>query len=123
MNPLLAVAQSAAERGEWWPESWFGRCWVLFGLAAQVIFTGRFLVQWIASEKRGKSYVPVAFWYLSLVGAAMLLTYAVYWKHDPVVAVGQTTGGFIYVRNLMLLRKEKARAEAEVQPWEQSADG
>lgn len=107
MNCLLAIAQNTAERGAWWPDSGFGRFWVLFGFAAQAIFTARFLVQWIASEKRGKSYVPVAFWYLSLAGAAMLLTYAVVWKHDPVVTIGQTTGGIIYVRNLMLLKKGK----------------
>ena len=80
---------------------------------AQALFTARFLVQWIASEKRGKSYVPLAFWYLSLAGAAMLLTYAAFWKHDPVVTLGQTTGGFIYIRNLMLLRKEKAARRAD----------
>ncbi|MCD6415746.1 MAG: lipid-A-disaccharide synthase N-terminal domain-containing protein [Planctomycetes bacterium] len=110
MNPLLVIAQNAAQRAEWWPDSWFGRSWVLFGFAAQAVFTARFLVQWIASEKRGKSHVPVAFWYLSLVGAAMLFTYAAFWKHDPVVSVGQATGGFIYVRNLMLLQKERRRS-------------
>jgi len=112
MMPVLAAAQSLAERGQWWPESPFGQFWVLFGFAAQALFTARFLVQWIASERRKKSYVPVAFWYLSIIGAMMLLTYAVVWKHDPVVAIGQSTGGFIYVRNLMLLRREKAHARA-----------
>ena len=113
MNALLVLAVGVAERGQWWPASWFGRGCVLFGFAAQAIFTARFLVQWIASERRGKSYVPVAFWYLSITGALMLLAYAVVWKRDPVVAVGQTTGGFIYVRNLMLLAREKRRmAEA-----------
>jgi len=111
MNPLLTFAVSAAERGSWWPDSWYGRCWVLFGFGAQFMFTARFLVQWIASERRRKSYVPVAFWYLSIVGAVMLLSYAVFWKQDPVVALGQTTGGFIYVRNLMLLRNERMRLE------------
>jgi lipid-A-disaccharide synthase-like uncharacterized protein len=109
MTPLLAMAQAAVERSKWWPDSWCGRFWVLFGFAAQAIFAARFLVQWLASEKRGRSYVPVAFWYLSLVGAVMLFAYAAFWKHDLVVAVGQTTGGVIYVRNLMLLRREKER--------------
>ena len=113
MSLPWVLALSAAERGLWWPQSWFGRFWVLFGFAAQAVFTGRFLVQWIASEKRGKSYVPTAFWYLSLAGAAMLLTYAVVWKRDPVVALGQTTGGFIYVRNLMLLRRERLGEQAQ----------
>jgi len=123
MNPLLAMAQTAAERGQWWPDSWFGRFWVLFGFAAQAIFTARFLVQWIASEKRGKSYVPVAFWYLSLVGAAMLFTYAAFWKHDPVVALGQTTGGIIYIRNLMLLRREKSRTMLQIDPAREATVG
>jgi len=125
MNEVLAAAQSLAQRGQWWPESWFGRFWVLFGFGAQAVFTARFLVQWIASEKRGKSYVPVAFWYLSLVGAAMLLMYAALWKHDPVVSLGQTTGGFIYVRNLILLRREKlllAKAKAPGVSEEPGAD-
>jgi len=106
MNPLLQLAVSAVERGQWWPDSTVGRVWVVFGFGAQAVFTARFLVQWIASERLKRSHVPISFWYLSLVGAAMLLTYAVFWKRDPVLALGQTTGGFIYVRNLMLLRKE-----------------
>jgi lipid-A-disaccharide synthase-like uncharacterized protein len=104
---MLAVGQTAAERGQWWPDSWVGRFWILFGFSAQLIFSLRFLYQWIASERRGSSYVPVAFWYLSLVGGIMLLIYAVFWKHDLVVAIGQSTGSFIYIRNLMLVKKEK----------------
>ena len=123
MNYLLAMAQTATERGQWWPDTGFGRFWVLFGFAAQAVFTARFLVQWMASEKRGKSYVPVAFWYLSLAGAAMLFTYAAFWKHDPVVAFGQTTGGIIYVRNLMLLRREKGRAMLQVNPAREATNG
>lgn len=107
MSTMAILAQTVAERGEWWPQSWAGRSWILFGFGAQAVFTARFLVQWIASERSGKSYVPLAFWYLSIAGAALLLTYAVIWKHDAVVAVGQLTGGFIYIRNLMLIRREK----------------
>jgi len=107
MSDFWMAAVSAAERGEWWPQSWFGRFWVLFGLCAQFAFTARFLVQWIASERRGKSHIPVSFWYLSLVGASMLLVYAAFWKRDLVLFLGQTVGGFVYVRNLMLLRREK----------------
>jgi lipid-A-disaccharide synthase-like uncharacterized protein len=119
----LVLAQTAAERGSWWPESWFGRFWVIFGFAAQAAFTARFLVQWIASERRGRSYVPVAFWYLSLVGGVMLFSYAAFWKRDLVVMLGQTTGIVVYVRNLMLLRREKARAPAQAAPARESADG
>jgi len=107
MNEALTAAQMVVERGLWWPESWAGRFWVLFGLGAQGIFTLRFLYQWIASEKRGISYVPIGFWYLSLLGGIMLFIYATFWKHDLVVALGQTTGSFVYVRNLMLLHKER----------------
>ena len=112
MSDLYVLAASMADRGSWWPESWFGRFWVMFGLGAQVVFTARFLVQWIASERRGKSYVPVAFWYLSLLGAVMLFTYAVVWKHDMVLTLGQTVGFVIYIRNLMLIKKEANRAVA-----------
>ena len=69
-------------------------------------------VQWISSERRGKSHIPVVFWYLSLAGGAMLLAYAVLWKRDPVVAAGQTFGCIVYVRNLMLLRAERDSASA-----------
>ena len=116
MNVALAIVHTAAERADWWPESWYGRCWVLFGFGAQAVFTARFLVQWLASERRGKSYVPVAFWYLSLAGAAALLAYAAFWKHDAVVTLGQATGAFIYVRNLALIRRERRNAELEAAP-------
>ena len=112
MNGMLTLATAMAERGSWWPDSWYGRFWVVFGLGAQAVFTARFLVQWIASERRGKSYIPLVFWYLSIAGAVMLLTYAVLWKHDLVVALGQTTGGVVYVRNLMLLRREREQDQA-----------
>ncbi len=77
--------------------------WVIFGLLAQMMFTGRFLVQWIASERARSSVVPVAFWYFSLVGGLMLLAYALY-RHDPVFTLGQALGVFIYARNLSLIR-------------------
>lgn len=107
MYSFIAAAADLAERGSWWPDSWFGRFWVLFGIAAQLAFTARFLIQWIASEKAGKSHVPIAFWYWSLVGGFMLFIYAVSWKHDVVLALGQGSGLIVYVRNLMLIYKEK----------------
>jgi len=109
MSMMLTLAATAAERGSWWPESAFGRFWVVFGLGAQAMFTARFLVQWISSERKRKSHVPIAFWYLSLAGGIMLLAYAVVWKHDPVVALGQSCGVIVYVRNLVLIGREKAR--------------
>jgi lipid-A-disaccharide synthase-like uncharacterized protein len=75
--------------------------WVVLGFVAQGLFTMRFLVQWIASERQKRSVVPVAFWYLSVVGGGLLLVYAIYRK-DPVFILGQATGLVVYVRNLML---------------------
>lgn len=80
--------------------------WVLFGLAAQMMFTGRFLLQWLASEKQKKSVVPVAFWYFSLAGGLMLLAYAIH-RRDPVIILGQAVGVVIYLRNLMLIYKDR----------------
>lgn len=80
---------------------------MLFGLAAQTVFMLRFIVQWIASERRKRSYVPVMFWYFSLLGGVMLLSYAVK-KHDPVFILGQGLGCLIYVRNLRLIQKRKS---------------
>ena len=80
----------------------------LFGLTAQGMFMLRFVVQWFASEKRGRSYVPVAFWYLSLAGGVMLFLYA-YFRRDPVIMLGQALGIVIYVRNLALIYGRKWR--------------
>jgi len=80
--------------------------WAVVGFAAQVAFTGRFLVQWIASERKGKSVVPVAFWYLSIVGSLGLLVYAIV-RADPVFILGQAFGSIVYLRNLMLIYRER----------------
>lgn len=88
-----------------WPEFW----WVIFGLAGQLLFMGRFLVQWIASEREGRSVMPIAFWYFSIGGGIMLFFYALY-RADPVFILGQSVGLFIYARNLWLIRAEKRRA-------------
>ena len=78
----------------------------LLGLLGQVLFFSRFLVQWLASEKTGKSVVPVSFWYLSIGGGGLLLFYAV-WRKDPVIILGQLVGLFVYIRNLMLIYRHK----------------
>jgi lipid-A-disaccharide synthase-like uncharacterized protein len=84
--------------------------WLVVGFAGQAIFTARFLVQWVESERRRNSVVPLAFWWLSLFGGLFLLAYA--WsRHDPVIIVGQSLGVFVYVRNLMLVKKNRLRAE------------
>jgi lipid-A-disaccharide synthase-like uncharacterized protein len=80
------------------------RFWLLFGLFGQVLFSARFLVQWLASERARRSVMPVSFWWLSLSGAAVLLAYAIH-RRDPVFILGQTTGFLIYTRNLILLRR------------------
>jgi len=77
---------------------WF---WLGAGLLGQAFFFSRFLVQWLASEKARRSVFPMAFWYLSLSGGFLLLLYAVYRK-DPVFILGQSTGTFIYLRNIWL---------------------
>jgi lipid-A-disaccharide synthase-like uncharacterized protein len=79
--------------------------WLGLGFVAQALFASRFVVQWISSEKAGRSVVPVAFWYLSLGGALLLLTYAIYRK-DPVFIIGQSVGGLIYARNLVLISRK-----------------
>ncbi len=88
--------------------------WILLGFIAQACFTMRFLVQWIASEKAKRSVVPVAFWFFSLVGGALLLLYAIH-REDPVFIAGQGLGLFIYIRNISLIANERRRARAESQ--------
>ncbi|TMV88726.1 lipid A biosynthesis protein [Thioclava sp. BHET1] len=82
--------------------------WVVFGLLAQLMFTGRFVVQWIASERQRDSVVPVTFWYFSLAGGLMLFSYALY-RRDPVFVLGQSLGVFIYSRNLWLIYAKRRR--------------
>ena len=82
--------------------------WLILGFFAQALFTTRFLVQWIASEKQKQSVVPIYFWYISLAGGLLLLTYAIHIK-DPVFILGQSAGVFIYTRNLMLIYKQKKK--------------
>lgn len=80
--------------------------WVLFGLAGQIMFTMRFVTQWVASEKAKKSVIPLSFWVYSILGSVVLTIYAIYRK-DPVFILGQAPSVFIYVRNIMLLKKSK----------------
>jgi len=84
--------------------------WIGIGFLGQAMFFMRFLVQWIVSEKRGRSVIPIAFWYFSIAGGLILLTYAI-WRRDPVFIAGQAGGLFVYVRNLVLLGRERSAAE------------
>lgn len=81
--------------------------WLAVGFAGQALFSLRFLVQWLSSENAGRSVVPTAFWYLSLAGGTTLLAYAFH-RADPVFAVGQLTGLFVYTRNLQLTWRTRA---------------
>ena len=88
--------------------------WAYIGIIAQALFTGRFVVQWLASEKAGRSVIPFSFWLLSIGGGVLLLVYALY-RRDPVFILGQAFGVLIYLRNLTFVlrerREEKARLE------------
>jgi lipid-A-disaccharide synthase-like uncharacterized protein len=81
--------------------------WLIVGFVGQAVFALRFLVQWIESERAGRSVVPDAFWYLSIVGSLMLLAYAI-WRRDMVFTLGQSTGFLVYARNLALRKRETA---------------
>ncbi len=76
------------------------------GFIGQGLFASRFIVQWILSEKKGESTIPVIFWYLSIFGGIGLLTYAIFRK-DPVIIIGQLFGILIYLRNLILIYRKK----------------
>jgi lipid-A-disaccharide synthase-like uncharacterized protein len=80
--------------------------WLLVGFLGQALFTARFVVQWLVSERKHDSVVPVEFWWLSLLGGGALLSYAIS-RQDPVIFVGQAMGLLVYVRNLMLVAQAK----------------
>ena len=80
--------------------------WLLFGVVAQIIFALRFVVQWVASERAGRSVMPTAFWFLSIAGGSMILTYGIV-RREPIIIIGQVLAVFIYVRNLVLIWKER----------------
>jgi len=81
------------------------KTWLIIGFIGQTLFFTRFLVQWIASERKGESVVPVLFWYLSLAGGLILLTYAIHIQ-DPIFIIGQSMGAFIYIRNLVFIYRK-----------------
>lgn len=102
MTWLMQTLHADSPAGVWW---------VMFGLMGQLMFTGRFIVQWIASERAGRSIVPEAFWYFSIMGGLIVLAYGVH-RVDPVIILGQLPGVIIYSRNLWLIHKAKREAEA-----------
>lgn len=82
------------------------RSWLLLGFLGQMLFSARFVLQWIASERKRASVVPIAFWWLSIGGGSVLLSYAIL-QRDPVFILGQGMGLLVYVRNLILIRRER----------------
>lgn len=105
-----------SELGTWLHDVFVAQfdAWILLGFVAQGLFTMRFLVQWLASERAKRSVVPVAFWFFSLGGGALLLIYAIQ-RQDPVFIAGQGLGLFIYVRNLWLIANERRAAMADAE--------
>ena len=103
-----------------WAELWDRFCsnlnlWGAFGLTFQALFMARFLVQWIASERSGKSVIPVAFWYLSIIGSGGVLIYGI-GKADPVIILGQMFGSIVYIRNLMLIYRKRSTGQPPTTP-------
>ena len=82
--------------------------WLILGLVAQFLFFMRFFIQWVVSERRGQSVIPIGFWYLSLAGGGLLFIYAVH-LGDPIFILGQSMGFIIYSRNLYLIYKNKKK--------------
>jgi lipid-A-disaccharide synthase-like uncharacterized protein len=101
------IASTLAKLGLWYQsQSSADIWWLALGLGGQLMFTGRWFIQWIASEKAKRSIVPETFWYFSFIGGLMVLAYGIR-KGDPVIILGQF-GVFIYGRNLYFLWKNKA---------------
>ena len=86
--------------------------WGLFGVIFQLAFMARFVVQWIASERSGKSVIPISFWYLSLIGSTGVLIYGI-GRGEPVIILGQVFGTIVYVRNLMLIYRGHREAASD----------
>ena len=88
------------------PRTWHWDLLAAFGFLAQALFAARFIVQWISSERKKMSHVPVAFWYLSLSGGLLMTMYGVA-RRDPVIVLGQAPALVVYIRNLMLIRRAR----------------
>ena len=89
--------------------------WVAFGLAGQLLFGSRFIVQWIASERKKVSYIPIVFWYLSLSGGIITLIYASHIR-DTVFTIAQGAGLIVYLRNLMLIYRRSHAQPGTTEP-------
>jgi lipid-A-disaccharide synthase-like uncharacterized protein len=88
------------------PRSWHWDLLAVLGFSAQAMFASRFIVQWISSERRKQSHIPIQFWYLSLTGGAMMVCYGLL-RRDPVIILGQAPALFVYARNLVLIYRHR----------------
>ena len=79
---------------------------IIIGFGVEALFAARFLIQWITSESAQRSVIPIAFWYFSITGGIVLLTYAI-WRKDPVIIAGQSVGILIYARNLYFIHRNQ----------------
>jgi len=91
--------------------NFFAQPMAILGLVGQTCFFARFLVQWIASERKRRSVVPTSFWYLSVIGGLLVLIYAL-WRRDPIFILGQVVGIFVYTRNIVLIHTQGGRDAA-----------
>ncbi len=87
-----------------WNASGWARTWLAIGIGGQLVFSARFVLQWIVSERQKRSVIPVAFWYLSIVGSLMLLSYSIYIK-ELVFILGSSCNSLVYIRNLWLIHR------------------
>ena len=108
MNVLLAHLTFS----QVWGATGWEKAWLVLGISGQLVFTARFVIQWIASERKKRSVIPVAFWYLSLVGSLMVLSYAIY-TGDPVFILGFSFNSVVYVRNLRLIYRHRAEKDEQ----------
>jgi len=104
------LIQFGTEIGNFFRETFIDKFdfWLAFGLIAQLLFAGRFLVQWISSERAGRSVIPFAFWIFSMGGGLMKLVYGIV-KREPVIIFGQGVATLIYIRNIVLIFRERDR--------------
>ncbi len=107
------LIQFGTEIGNFFRETFIDKFdfWLVFGLVAQLTFAARFIVQWISSERAGRSVVPFAFWIFSMGGGLMTLLYGIV-KREPVIIFGQGVATLIYIRNIMLIYREHQRKRA-----------
>ena len=120
---MEVIADITGNLADWWTGTTPAeRLWLGLGVCAQLMFTMRFLVQWIYSERMKKSLIPVPFWYFSIGGGITLLSYAIY-REDPVFIVGQAAGLLVYGRNLYFIFRERHQQKAALASGDADAGG